>query len=136
MYPFHRAAIGASRQEGRRSSDEPRDHPCRIDLLAAPRYNLLTISGVANRQTWHRIEAALRCLGELMRPTVLLLDGITEFDLVALHGLTESVAERRSAGQPPILLRSAAPELAAMLAAAGLPAVTDPDALPVDALAG
>jgi anti-anti-sigma regulatory factor len=102
-------------------------HPCRIDLLAAPRCNLLTISGVVNRATWQRIQAALRRLGSLMCPTVLRLDAVSEIDPAALRGLAEVAAERRQAHQPPILVRSVSPEVAAALAGLGMPFVPELD---------
>ena len=98
-----------------------------MDLLAASRCNLLTISGVVNRTTWERIQPALRRLGGLMRPTVLRLDGVSQIDPAMLRGLAELAAERRRAQQPPILLRSVSPPVAAALAALGMPFVPDLD---------
>jgi hypothetical protein len=74
---------------------------------------------VADRHTWRRIQAALRRLGELMRPTVLRLDAISELESVALDGLIELAEARWRAGQPPILLRSASPLVLDALTAAG-----------------
>jgi anti-anti-sigma regulatory factor len=113
-------------------------HACRIDLLAAPRYNVLTISGVVDRATWQRIQPALRRLGSLMRPTVLRLDAVSEIDPVTLRGLVETAAERRPAQQPPILVRSVSPPVAAALAALGMPFVPDLDLTgqPPELLAG
>jgi anti-anti-sigma regulatory factor len=100
---------------------------CRLDLLAAPRCNLLTISGVVDRTTWHRIQAVLRRLGSLMRPTVLRLDAVSKIDPATLRGIVEAAAERQQAQQPPILVGSVSPPVAAALAALGMPFVPDLD---------
>jgi len=95
---------------------------CRLDLIAAPHVNVLTVTGTVDRRTVHRLQAALRRLADLLRPTVLNLQPVTGIDETALRALLDAAAERHRDEQPPILLRSASEPVRAVLATAGVSA--------------